>query len=443
MSKIRILLVDDDSQAQASTRKILELEGYQVTVAGDGEEGLKLLRESTYDLVVSDVRMPKMGGIEFLRSLSVLGETVPTVLMTAFGEVEEAVWAMKLGAVDFLTKPFKRQALLDAVTVALKRARVTPQAAQGGAPERGDWVGRAPAFLALQALVDQVAPTLATVLIMGESGTGKERVARRIHAKSQRAKGPWIAVNCAAIPGTLIEAELFGFARGAFTGAHQPRQGLFESASGGTLFLDEIGDLPLEVQAKLLRVLQEGEIRRIGESQSRRVDVRLVVATHKSLKSEVEAGRFREDLLYRLDVVSMTVPALRDRVEDIPELAYHFMRLAAKRHGKTLVGIEEAALELLLGHPWPGNVRELGNAIERAAVLTEGEWIRARDLPGHLRAVAAASPAITIQLGTPLREVEELLIRKTLEATEGDKNLAAQLLGINSRTIYRKLEQND
>jgi two-component system response regulator HydG len=307
-------------------------------------------------------------------------------------------------------------------------------------------------------MIRQVAPTAASVLILGESGTGKELVARRIHELSARAKQPFIGLNCAAFPEQLIESELFGHEKGAFTGATSAKVGLFEAASGGTVLLDEIGDMPFALQAKLLRVLQESEIRRVGSTVSRKVDVRLIAATHRDLHEGVKAGTFRQDLLYRLEVVTLPTPALRERVEDIADLAYHFLRESSLKHQKSVEGIEEGALELLLAHPWPGNVRELSNVIERAVIFCQGQTLRSGDLPPHLcntppQAQTQAQTqgisqtlrgggAISIPLGTSLKDVEDLLIRKTLEATSGDKNMTAKLLGINSRTIYRRLDEN-
>ncbi|MFL5812293.1 MAG: sigma-54-dependent transcriptional regulator [Bdellovibrionia bacterium] len=474
-SKSRILLVDDDAQALESTRKILELSDYDVTTACDGQAALDQVRGSAdkprvgFDLILTDVRMPRLGGLEFLRALSLCGDGTPVILMTAFGRIEEAVWAMKFGAVDFLTKPFKRQALLSAVEMALKRSRnraparsAQTQAAQAQGDKFGSLVGNSGAMNALQAMIRQVAPTAATVLITGESGTGKELIARCIHDQSSRAKGRFIAINCAAVPEQLIESELFGFEKGAFTGATTAKEGLFEAAHEGTLFLDEIGDMPIALQAKLLRTLQEGEVRRVGATTSKKINVRVIAATHRDLKENVRTGSFRQDLLYRLEVIAVQIPPLRDRMEDVPDLAYHFLKLASGRHGKPVDGIEDEAMEALLAHTWPGNVRELGNVVERGVVFAQGSLLLARDLPPHLLDLAKraekasntfgtesttasgqAQAAITVPLGTPLKDVEDLLIRKTLEATSGDKNMTAKLLGINSRTIYRKLEKKD
>ena len=459
----KILLVDDDPQALESTRKILEISGYEVITAVDGQMALDHVRQSHtlgikksvgFDLVITDVRMPKLGGLEFLRALSLCGEKMPVILMTAYGRVEDAVWAMKLGAVDFLTKPFKRQTLTSSVELALKRTRARsleaePNVSSTAVSGNVSLIGNSAIMEKLKELIRRVAPTQVTVLLSGESGTGKELVARSIHQQSARSKNSFIALNCAAVPEQLMESELFGFEKGAFTGATTSKQGLFEAAHGGTLLLDEIGDMPISLQAKLLRVLQEGEIRPVGSTVSRKTDVRVIAATHKDLKQEVSEGRFRQDLLYRLEVMGIHVPSLRERAKDIPDLATFFLRSACRRHGKEVHAIAEDVLTLLQSYLWPGNVRELSNVVERAVVLAMEPTISISDLPSHLVATLPresatsflSSPMISVPLGTPLKDVEELLIRKTLEATSGDKNMTARLLGINSRTIYRKLDK--
>lgn len=453
MAMPRILLVDDDSQALSSMKKILELSGYEVITAEDGEAALEKARPHRdrvpFDLILTDVRMPRLGGLEFLRALGLCGESVPVILMTAFGRVEDAVWAMKLGAVDFLTKPFKRQTLLSALETALKRSKSRWVPSAGGySNENSLLIGRSEKIQRLKETILQVAPTQVTILITGESGTGKERVARLIHQSSSRAQGKFVALNCAALPESLIESELFGFEKGAFTGATSSKEGLFESANEGTLLLDEIGDMPISSQANLLRTLQESEVRRIGATSSKKVNVRVIAATHRDLREGVRLGVFREDLLYRLEVVTIHLPPLRERMEDIPDLAYYFVRSLSERHGKEIHGIAQSAMDLLLDHHWPGNIRELSNVIERALVFASGNQIEVSDLPPHLIELkeqkidrSIRSTSIEVPLGTSLREVEDILIRKTLEATSGDKNMTARLLGINSRTIYRKLNQ--
>jgi two-component system response regulator HydG len=456
---VRILLVDDDPSALDSTRKILELSKFEVVTASDGQAALDLLRPSLgstsaprFDLVVSDVRMPRLGGLEFLRAVSLCGDQVPVILMTAFGRVEDAVWSMKLGAVDFLTKPFKRQALLSSIEGALKRSRqASSHVSSTAASSVRNILGNSSAIKSIREMVRQVAPTAATVLLTGESGTGKEMVARAIHEQSTRAKSPMIALNCAAVPENLIESELFGFDKGAFTGATTSKSGLFEAAHGGTLLLDEIGDMPFHLQAKLLRVLQEGEVRRVGSTLSRKVDVRLIAATHQNLHERISTNQFRQDLLYRLAVVQIQIPALRERMEDLPELTLAVLAQAAEKHSKAVTGISSAAMDLLLAHTWPGNVRELSNVIERATIFAQSDVLQVSDLPEHLVSLVSSiklaghqsSTSISVPLGTSLKDVEDILIRKTLEATSGDKNMTAKLLGINSRTIYRKLASQE
>jgi two-component system response regulator HydG len=449
----RILLVDDDPNSLESTRKILELAQYEVVAAVDGQAALDLIRPGSshsFDVVLTDVRMPRLGGLEFLRAISLCGDRVPVILMTAYGRVQDAVWAMKLGAVDFLTKPFKRQQLLTSVETALKRGRsgLPNAAATQTAKEKtiDSFIGHSTELQSIRAMIKQVAPTAATVLLSGESGTGKELCARAIHELSARAKRPFIALNCAAVPENLIESELFGYEKGSFTGATSAHTGLFEAADGGTLLLDEIGDMPVSLQAKLLRVLQEGEVRRVGATISKQVNVRLIAATHRNLHECVAQGRFRQDLLYRLEVVQIHMPALRDRMADLPDLAYVFLKQFAEKHSKSISQVSEEAMGVLLAHLWPGNIRELSNVIERAVIFAQSDRLEIQDLPAHLaglggNASQTDAKSISIPLGTPLKDVEELLIRKTLEATSGDKNMTAKLLGINSRTIYRKLAE--
>jgi len=442
----KILLVDDDVQALESMKKILEMSEHEVTTASDGEAALELISSPAglnIAIVISDIRMPKLSGLEFLKALSVSKRNIPMILMTAFGRVEDAVWAMKFGAVDFLSKPFKRQVLLDAVTGALKRsAKIEPETKAG-------LIGKSLPVENIRHMIKQVAPTTATVLILGESGTGKEKVARSIHDSSTRAQRPFVAINCAALPDGLLESELFGYEKGAFTGAQNAKPGLFEVASGGTILLDEIGDMPISLQAKLLRVIQEGEVRRVGASSPRKTDVRLIASTHRNLKQMAKDGSFRQDLLFRLEVVTLDLPPLRARASDIPELAQHFLTELSSRHGKSIQGFSVDALQVMMAYAWPGNIRELQNVVERAVVFANVDQIEVSDLPAHLLELcgkdlglaSVQSQSISVPLGTKLKDVEDLMIRKTLEATQGDKNVTAKLLGINSRTIYRKLSE--
>ncbi|MCM0606448.1 MAG: sigma-54-dependent Fis family transcriptional regulator [Xanthomonadaceae bacterium] len=448
---MRILLVDDDLQSLSSTRKILELADHTVQTAMNGREALSFLSQNPdhYDCIVTDVRMPEMTGIELLQAITVRGIKIPILLMTAYGTVEDAVEAMKKGAVDFLLKPFRKSDLLGRIQEMQRFIQSKKQVLDSD----NSWSTGFDSLVwkELDVLVKQVALTDVSILIEGESGVGKERIAHRIHEFSQRRDQKFVAINCAAIPESLIEAELFGYEKGAFTGAVSAKPGLFEVAHRGTLLLDEIGDLPYSVQAVLLRVLQEGEVRRLGSTETKKVDVRVIGATHRNLSDLVKQGLFREDLRFRLDVVSMIVPPLRERREDIPKLIRELTLAHSQNHNRPITKLSESVLAVLRDYPWPGNIRELSNAIERAVVLCDENQIELKHLPPHIRTfsesigrVAQNSSAvsrshITVPMGTPLKDVESLLIQKTLELTQGDKNLTAKLLGITSRTIYRKM----
>lgn len=442
---MKILLVDDDPQSLESTKRILEHAEYQVETAASGVRALEWLSSGGRpDLIVTDVRMPGMSGMQFVEAFQKRGLKIPFVVMTAFGQVQDAVWAMKMGAVDFLLKPFKRQSLIEAVEQSTRRKSSPKEAALNAASD--EFVGASKAVQKLKVLMDQVAKTDASVLLLGESGSGKERVARFIHARSSRSKGPFVAINCAAIPENLIESELFGYERGAFSGASQSRMGLFEAANGGTLLLDEIGDLPLALQPKLLRVLEDQRVRRLGGNSEKQINVRLIAATHQNLSEQVKQGRFRQDLFYRLDVMTLSVPPLRDRIEDIPALVEYFLGRFAVEHQKQLSRFSSDALQRLMAHRWPGNIRELSNVVERSVVLTDGPEIGVSDLPLSIQVMSEASSptpseSITIPLGMSLKEVEDLMIEKALHATDGDRAEAAKLLGLNERTIYRRIRK--
>ena len=454
-----VLIVDDETSNLESLGKIFEREGWRVALARSGAQALDALRRERASVVVTDLMMPGMSGEELLRAVKTLAPETEVVLMTAYGTVETAVAAMKEGAYDFITKPVKRHAIVKSVRQALERAslvaenRALKARLAELAPGVGGLVGDAPAFRAVLETLRQAAPTSATVLLVGESGTGKELAARLVHDLSPRATRPFVPINCAAIPEGLLESELFGHEKGAFTGASARKEGRFERANGGTLLLDEVGEMSPAIQVKLLRFLQDGVLERVGGTESLRVDVRVVAATNKDLAAEARAGRFREDLFYRLDVVSVRLPPLRERREDILSLASFFLRRTAERLPKQVSGFTPAAAAALENYPWPGNVRELQHAVERAVILGRGEVLDVPDLPEAIRD-AAASPAepgqaagapggIVIPLGTPMDEVERLVIRRTLEQTRGDKNLAAQILGIAARTIYRKLDRDE
>ncbi len=439
----RLLIVDDDVSNLTSLTRLFEREGVEVIGASNGSEALDILRRVRVGVCLTDLMMPKTNGIELMRAAQKVSPETVFILMTAFGTVEKAVEAMKEGAWDFVTKPFKRIQIVRAVRRALDRQELVREneilRAQLEESHRGRAIiGNSLAMRGTLDLVNQVAPSSATVLLLGESGTGKELIARAIVRGSGRASGPMVAVNCAALPDTLLEAELFGHEKGAFTGASTMRKGRFEMADRGTLFLDEIGETSPQVQVKLLRALQEGEIERLGSSQPRSVDVRIVAATNKDLAAEVAAGRFREDLYYRLNVISITLPPLRDRKDDIPLLAQHFLRLYAEKNQKRFDGITDEAMERLMSWGWPGNVRELENAIERAVVLARGDSVEMDSLPPHINQGEAGLRTLSIPIGTSLADIETTVIRETLNATKGDKKLAAQLLGIAVRTIYRK-----
>jgi two-component system response regulator HydG len=444
-----VLVADDDPGLRESLERTLTREGYQVVVASDGRAALERLQSGGIDLILTDLKMPGLSGIELLHAVKAISPDVDVILLTAFGTIEEAVKAMKDGAYDFLTKPVQRAQLQRVIRQALERRdliqqnRVLQQRLDA-LLRQGTVIGASPAFRRMITLVEQVADSSATVLIQGESGTGKELVARAIHERSPRRNGPFVAVNCAALPETLLESELFGYERGAFTGAAGRKEGRFELADGGTLFLDEVADLSAVTQPKILRVLQEGEFERLGGTKSIRVDVRTVTATNRDLGQMVRDKRFREDLYYRLNVITVTVPPLRERREDIRLLAEHFLRLYAAKNNRRLEGFTDEALQRLEGYSWPGNVRELENVLERGVVLARGTLLDLPDLPEE---VAGATPlpegVMTVRLGTPLAEVEQRLLEATLRATKGNKTLTARLLGIDPRTVSRKLERWD
>ena len=444
-----LLIADDDPGLRQSLERTLTREGYRVILASDGNAALERLQAGGVDLVLTDLKMPGLSGIELLRAVKAIASEVDVILLTAFGTVEEAVKAMKEGAYDFLTKPFQRAQLLRLIRQALERRDLIQQnrALQQRLDDllqQGAVIGSSPAFRRMMTLLEQVAGSSATVLVQGESGTGKELVARTIHARSARSRGPFVAVNCAALPETLLESELFGYEKGAFTGAAGRKEGRFELANGGTLFLDEVSDLSPVTQPKILRVLQEGEFERLGGTKTLRVDVRIVAATNQGLAQMVREKRFREDLYYRLNVITMTVPPLRERSEDIRVLAQHFLRVYAAKNNRRLEGFTDDAIRRLEAYAWPGNVRELENVIERGVVLTQGALMDMTDLPPE---IAGATPlpegVLSIRIGTPLAEVEARLLEETLRATKGNKTLTAKLLGIDPTTVLRKLKRQD
>jgi two-component system response regulator HydG len=448
-----ILLVDDHQPFRDSLAKILAGEGFRVFPAKDGEEALDILRKEFIHLVVTDLKMPKMDGVELLKVAKTLQPETEVILITGYGTVDTAVTAMKDGAFDYIQKPFKPREILKLVRKAMEKQSLVLENRM--LQERiKDFqkvekiVGRSPAMKDVLEIVAQVAPSSATVLIQGESGTGKEVIAQAIHDLSPRAKEPFIKVSCAALPETLLEAELFGYERGAFTGAIARKEGRFELAHGGTLFLDEIGEISLTVQVKLLRVLQVGEFERLGGTKTLKADVRIVAATNMNLLEAIERKAFREDLYSRLNVITLTLPPLREREGDIPLLVHHFLEIFKKKNNKAVKGFTPEAMEIMLQYPWPRNVRQLENAIERAVVLTRGDLITPGDLPpeiqkaagpAELKSVLLDEKTLSIPLGTPLESIEKRVIEETLRHSRGDKNLASKILGISARTIYRKM----
>lgn len=438
--RAKILVVDDEESNLLAMEKILSHEAYQVATAKQAASALTLFRRQAYDLVLTDLRMPGVSGLELLRSIRKENNSVPVVVLTAYGTVADAVEAMKLGAVDFLAKPLRRDILLRCVQDSLAKRGTS----------RGNklqFIGTSAGITQIKRTIRMLARTSASVLIEGESGTGKEVVATTIHQESAR-EGRLISVNCGAIPESLLESELFGYEKGAFTGAIASKAGLFESADKGTLFLDEIGDMPPALQVKLLRVLQDGAFFRLGSTECRRADVRVIAATNSDLKQRIADGRFREDLYYRLNVVSLQLPPLRERQEDIPLLAEHFLEHAKEAYGKSDAYFTPEAMTAIKAYPWPGNIRELRNLIERTLVMLDGTKIGPDDLglsPStrveRKREFSASEFELRFPLGTTLRDMELEAIRRTLDFTGGDKAKAAEILGINQRTIYRKLAE--
>lgn len=448
MSKQRILVVDDEVNARTALKTLLSDEGFDVAEAGDGEEALEALQTFAPAAVLTDVRMPKMDGITFLKKARERGSDAVFVVMTAFGSIEMAVDAMRAGAENYLLKPLDVKAVLVVLEKALEKRNLARDAAslRQRVRERFSFpniIGDSAELQSVFEVIKQAAPTKATVLILGESGTGKELVAQALHEESPRKDKPFIKVNCAALSESLLESELFGHERGSFTGAVGRKEGRFELADGGTLFLDEVGEISASLQIKLLRVLQTREFERVGGTQTVKVDVRLVAATNKNLQAEVQAGHFREDLYYRLNVVAVTLPALRQRKGDIPALVSHFIEKYASSYGKTVKGLAPGTLNALLSHSWPGNVRELENAVERAVVLAKGTELTADDLPPSLRGPRpkdAGSHGALIP-GARMEEIEREAILRTLEMVDGSTSRAAEVLGISVRKIQYRLKE--
>jgi len=446
----RVLIADDEESIRHVLTELLEERGYEVRAVIDGEEAMRELSARDYDALVTDVRMPKMNGLDLVRAAQGASPETTIIVMSAYGSHDLAIEAMKAGAYDYLGKPFRP----DEVLLVLRKAEERERLRRENVRLRQEVSRRAPRLVADGAamkevlrVVQKVAPTPTTVLIEGESGSGKELIARALHELSPRAERPFVAVNCGAIPETLIESELFGHAKGAFTDARTARRGLFEEADGGTLLLDEIGELPLPVQPALLRVLQQGEVRRVGDTRSTRVDVRVLASTNRDLAAQVQSGRFREDLYYRLNVVQLRLPPLRERQEEIAELAERLLARHAERIGIEPRRLSARALELLQRYRWPGNVRELENALERALVLAEEDEIGPEALPEAVQHAVAPEPlpasldADDLSVKRAQRVLEADLIRRALERTQGNRTKAAELLELSPRALLYKIRE--
>jgi nitrogen regulation protein NR(I) len=455
-----VLIVDDELNIRRVLAAMLKREGYDVTTAADGEQALAVLQKTPVHVVVTDLVMPRLGGLDLLRRASTDFPDVPVIVITAHGTVDSAVQALKAGAFDYITKPFEQSELSKVIAKATRAHEIETQNVHGATDgEKPPLVGASSAMRQIYDVVGKVADSPSTVLITGESGTGKELVARELHRNSSRRDKPLIKVNCAAIPKDLVESELFGHEKGAFTGAIGSKPGRFELADGGTLFLDEIGEVPVEMQVKLLRALQESEFERVGGIKTIRVDVRLIAATNRDLEELIRDGRFRDDLYYRLNVVPIALPPLRDRREDIPMLVAHFLDKYNRRLGKRVERIEDEAMQLLLGYGWPGNIRELENLMERSVLFADEPVIRAHALPEALRdraappplPVASIAPVATLAAGgaTSMKEIvrhaqaelEKELISRALEETGGNVTRAAKRLQISRKSLQIKMKE--
>ena len=463
--KKQVLIVDDEPNLRKILAAQLSRDGYEVMLAEDGEQGLSMLREHHIDLVVTDLKMPKVDGMTLLREALKETPDLPIVMITAHGTVDTAVEALKLGAFDYLTKPFDKDEVRQVVAKALKtralaqeEATTEPIGATKDPGARFGIIGSSPGLTDLYAVLERVADTPTTVLITGESGTGKELVARALHEHSTRRDKPFIKVNCAAIPKELIESELFGYERGAFNGAVSSKPGRFELANGGTLFLDEVGEIPVEMQVKLLRALQESEFERVGGIKTIHVDVRLVAATNRDLKKLIAANAFREDLFYRLNVVSIRLPALRERETDIPLLVEHFLAKFNERLKKQVIGVEPEALDILSAYGWPGNIRELENVMERSVLFCDAQKLRVEDLPGELRGSTGSVAPPTSDAGgsnmplssegglkehvkVAMSRLERDLVSRALKQTSGNVTHAARLLKISRKGLQLKMKE--
>jgi DNA-binding NtrC family response regulator len=449
----RVLVVDDEANLRKVLAAMLRKEGHEVAVAADGEQALIEIEKHGVEVVVTDLVMPKLGGLELLKSMIANHPEVPVIIITAHGTVDSAVEAIKLGAFDYITKPFEQAEIQAVVAKASRTATANSKNVRADGRARSSIVGMSTQMAEIFKVIDKVADTPSTVLITGESGTGKELIATALHDGSSRREKPLIKINCAAIPKDLMESELFGYERGAFTGAVTSKPGRFELADTGTLFLDEIAEIPVEMQVKLLRALQESEFERVGGIKTTHVDVRLIAATNRDLEKEIEAGRFRKDLYYRLNVVPIVLPPLRDRKTDIPSLATHFIEKYNKRLNKKIDGIADDAVVVLQAYAWPGNIRELENLMERVVLFSDGPRISARDLPDSVKGqsgVSVPESASSHAPGeTPLKEMvkaraaelEKEMIAKALTETDGNVTRAARLLQISRKSLQTKMKE--
>ncbi len=444
----RILIVDDDLNTCQSLTAALSKDGHQVFEAHSGKEALEKIRGQEVELTVIDLMMPGMNGLDFFQTLKALRPEVVSIMISAQATIEVAVSAIKSGIYDFITKPFRLNDIKKAIAKALEAQTLLTEnrRLRQALREKASFskiIGTSPAFAQMMDLVSKVAPTRSTILLSGESGTGKEIIAEAIHFASSRGEGPIVKINCGALTETLLESELFGHEKGSFTGAHQQRIGRFEMANGGTLFLDEIGEMSLGMQVKLLRVLQDGCFERVGSSRTIQVDVRIIAATNRDLEREVKEGRFRQDLFYRLNVITIEIPPLRERVEDIPLLAGYFLNKYSELNTKNILGFSPEVSQVLSNYPWPGNVRELENIIERAVSLCQTSTVELSDLPARLTGSPTAGSYLVVPIGISLDEIEQSVLQKTLIKTKGDKKAAARLLGISLSSLYNKLNRKD
>ena len=446
--KAKILVVDDESSHRQMIKAVLSAEGYEIREAADGNQAVKAVEEKFHDLILMDIRMPGLSGIEALQKIKDISPGIPVIIMTAYASVNTAIDALKSGAYDYLTKPLDIEELKILVAKALQFQKLEQENIylKEQLNNRFDFssiIGRSPSMKQLFETMALVAPSEAGVLIVGESGTGKELIANAIHQNSSRAQRPFIKVNCAALPETLLESELFGHEKGAFTGATARKQGRFQLAHNSSILLDEIGEMSPTTQAKILRVLQEREFEPIGSTQTIRVDTRVIAATNKNLEEEIKKGRFREDLFYRINVVTIAVPPLRERREDIPLLADFFLKRFAEKNRRVINGFTPRAMDLFMRYDWSGNVRELENVVERAVIMARGEMITPMEFPKNLKEldVELKEPNLDLSPGRSLKEVEKEMILRTLAETDGNRTHAANILGISRRTLQLKLKE--